>query len=80
MIVFRVGESADMPSGFGNVVRDGYQGQTTSYKIDGDELITWVSQDPYSWTFHKVGDTTYAARSNEFGFANYEIIPRRKSR
>ena len=75
MIVFRVGENADMPSGFGNVVRDGYQGKTSTYKIEGDKLITWVSQDPYSWTFHKLGDTYYAARSNEFGFANYEIIP-----
>ena len=75
MIVFRVGEYVDMPSGFGNVVRDGYQGKTSSYKIDGDKLITWVSQDPYSWTFHKLGDTYYLARSNEFGFANYEIIP-----
>ncbi len=27
MIVFRVGDNADMPSGFGNVVRDGSQGQ-----------------------------------------------------
>ena len=75
MIVFRVGENADMPSGFGNVARDGYQGRTSSYKIEGDKLITWVSQDPYAWTFHKLGDTYYAARSNEFGFANYEIIP-----
>ena len=51
------------------------RGTTSYYKIDGDKLITWVSQDPYSWTFHKLGDTYYAARSNEFGFANYEIIP-----
>jgi hypothetical protein len=75
MIVFRVGESADMPSGFGNVVRDGYQGTTSSYKIEGNKLITWVSQDPYAWTFHKLGTNYYAARNNEFGFANYEIIP-----
>jgi predicted transcriptional regulator len=26
-------------------------------------------------TFYKLGDTYYAARSNEFGYANYEIIP-----
>jgi hypothetical protein len=34
-----------------------------------------VSQEPYSFTFDKVGDTHYAARSNEFGYANYEIVP-----
>ena len=75
MIVFRVGGKADMPSGYGNVVRDGYQGMTVAYKIDGDKLMTFVSQDPYAMTFLKLGDTYYGARSNEFGYANYEIIP-----
>jgi hypothetical protein len=75
MIVFRVGSKADMPSGYGNVVRDGYQGMTVAYKIDGDKLMTFVSQDPYAMTFLKLGDTYYGARSNEFGYANYEIIP-----
>src|SRR5262249_32789378 len=63
------------PSGYGNVMRDGYQGTTIPYKIAGGKLITFVSQDPYAFTFYKLGDTYYAARSNEFGYANYEIIP-----
>ena len=63
-----------MPSGYGNVERDGYQG-TTPYKIEDGRLITFVSQDPYALTFYKLGDTYYAARSNEFGYANYEIVP-----
>jgi len=73
--IFRVGLYANVPSGFGNLMRDGYQGTTSSYKIDGDKLITFVSQDPYAVTFYKLGDTYYGARSNEFGYANYEIIP-----
>ena len=76
MIIFRIGLNADVPSGYGNVMRDGYQGTTSTYKIDGSNLITYVSQDPYAITFHKLGDTYYGARSNEFGYANYEIIPR----
>ena len=64
-----------MPSGFGNVVRDGYEGTTSAYKIEGGKLITFVSQDPYAYTIYKLGDTYYGARSNEFGYANYEIIP-----
>ena len=75
MTVFRVGKYADMPSGYGNVVRDGYQGTTSPYKIEGGKLITFVSQDPYSLTFYKLGTNYYAARNNEFGYANYEIIP-----
>ena len=73
--VFHVGKYSNVPSGFGNVMRDGYQGTTTSYKIEGGKLITMVSQEPYSYTLYKLGDTYYAARNNEFGYANYEIIP-----
>jgi hypothetical protein len=75
MTVFHVGKNAVFPSGYGNVVRDGYEGTTIPYKIDGGKLITFVSQDPYAVTFYKLGNTYYGARSNEFGYANYEIIP-----
>jgi Protein of unknown function (DUF3604) len=73
--LFRIGTEASVPSGFGNVERDGYQGTTSPYKIEDGKLITFVSQDPYAFTFYKFGDTYYAARSNEFGYANYEIVP-----
>jgi hypothetical protein len=73
--VFRVGKHANMPSGFGNVARDGYQGTTSAYKIASGKLVTFVSQHPYSVTFYKLGNTYYGARSNEFGYANYEIVP-----
>jgi hypothetical protein len=72
--IFHVGRYANMPSGFGAVQRDGYQGTTTPYEIKGGKLITWVSQDPYAFTVYKLGDAYYGARSNEFGYANYEII------
>ena len=74
-IVFHVGTAATMPSYVGNPVRNGYQGVTTPYKIEGGKVITKVAQDPYSVTVYKLGDTYYGARSNEFGYANYEIIP-----
>jgi Protein of unknown function (DUF3604) len=77
--LFRIGTNAAVPSGYGNVERDGYQGTTSPYKIEDGKLITFVSQDPYALTFYKLGDTTYAARSNEFGYANYEIVPDPKS-
>lgn len=73
--VFRTGPNAVMPSGWGNVERDGYQGTTSPYKIEAGKLLTYVSQDPYALTFYKLGDTYYAARSNEFGFADYQIVP-----
>jgi hypothetical protein len=72
--VFRVGTDAVVPSGYGSLERDGYQGTASPYKIEGGKLVTLVSQDPYSFMVYKLGDTYYLARSNEFGYANYEII------
>jgi hypothetical protein len=74
-VVFRIGTGAVVPSGFGNVMRDGYQATTSSYEIEDGQLVIPVSQEPYAFTFYRLGSTTYAARSNEFGYANYEIIP-----
>ncbi|HOM15137.1 MAG TPA: hypothetical protein PLB41_17690, partial [Rubrivivax sp.] len=73
-IVFRVGANATTPSATGRQAQEGYEGATSRYQIQGGKLITWVAQEPYSLVFYKLGDTTYAARSNEFGYANYEII------
>ncbi|HET7318639.1 MAG TPA: hypothetical protein VFK23_05840 [Nitrospirota bacterium] len=73
--VFHVGKYASVPSGYGNVLRDGYEGATIPYKIEGGKLITFISQDPYSVTVYKLGNVYYGARSNEFGYANYEIVP-----
>jgi uncharacterized protein DUF3604 len=73
--VWHVGTSAETPSNVGNPVRNGYEGVTTPYKIEGGKVVTDVSQAPYSIAIYKLGDTYYGARSNEFGYANYEIIP-----
>jgi len=75
MNVWHVGPAATIPSYVGNPIRNGYQGITTPYKIEGGRVVTKVQQDPYSLTIYKLGDAYYGARSNEFGYANYEIIP-----
>ena len=74
-IVFHLGKYATLPSSVGNVVRNGYEGVTTGYKIENGKVVTTISQDPFAVTVYKLGDTYYGARSNEFGYANYEIIP-----
>src|SRR5208337_2999868 len=73
--IWHIGRSATIPSYIGNPIRDGYQGVTTPYKIEGGKLVTNISQTPFSITIYKLGDTYYGARSSEFGYANYEIIP-----
>jgi len=73
--VWHIGKYTTMPSYIGNPILNGYQGATTPYKIEGAKVVTKVSQAPYSTTIYKQGDTYYGARSNEFGYANYEMIP-----
>ena len=79
-IVYRVGASAVMPSAFGNVVRDGYQGTTGAYRIEGGKLVIPVSQEPYAFTFYKVGDTYYAARTTSSAMPTTRSFRRRRSR
>ena len=73
--VWHIGRNATTPSSYGNPVRDGYQGTTTPYKIENGKVVTTISQDPFAVTVYKLGDAYYGARSNEFGYANYEMIP-----
>jgi uncharacterized protein DUF3604 len=73
--IFHIGPNTRMPSEYGNVIRNGYEGTTTPYTIDGGKVVTYVAQEPFALTWYKLGDAYYAARSNEFGYANYEVIP-----
>jgi len=74
-IVWHIGKYTTLPSYVGNPMLNGYQANTSPYKIEGGKLTIKVAQDPYSMTVYKLGDTYYGARSSEFGYANYEMIP-----
>jgi hypothetical protein len=65
-----------VPSAFGNVVANGYHGVTTPYSIQNGKLVTNLSQAPIEVAVYKMGGSYYGARSNEFGCANYEIMPK----
>jgi hypothetical protein len=73
--IFHVDRYTNVPRGYGTVPRDGYRGTTIPYKIENGKLIMLRPQGPYSFTVYNLGDTYYGARSNEFGYANYEMIP-----
>ena len=74
-LIQHVGTSSTLPSYVGNPMRNGQLANTSPYKIEGGKLTVKVAQDPYSTTIYKLGDTYYGARSSEFGYANYEMIP-----
>lgn len=75
-IVWNVGKNATLPSNVGNVAQSGYQGVTSPYTIENGKVVTMLSQEPYSVTVYKLSNMYYGARSNEFGYANYEILPK----
>ena len=74
-IVWHIGKYTTLPSYVGNPILNGYQANTSPYKIEGGKLTTKVAQNPYSMTIYKLGDTYYGARSSDFGYAHYEMIP-----
>ncbi len=49
-------------------------GAPAQYEIKDGHIITTISMTPFAITVYKAGDKYVAARSNEFGFANYEIV------
>ena len=48
-------------------------GSPAPYEIKGGEIITTIGEAPFAVTIYKVGDKYWGARSNEFGYANYEL-------
>jgi hypothetical protein len=70
-VIYHVGRYAVLPSEVGNVYQVGYQGISSGYTIQNGKI---VADSPFEVTVYKVGDKQLAARSNEFGFVNYEIM------
>ena len=63
------------PSEVGDVFHGGLTGQGSAYAIKDGAIVTTLGNAPYEATVYKLGDKYLAARSNEFGFANYEVVP-----
>jgi hypothetical protein len=69
------GRGAVQPSEIGDPAASSYLGLTSPYYINNGKLVTEMVGTPFEVTVYKLGDKYYGARSNEFGYANYEIIP-----
>ena len=48
-------------------------GSAAPYEISGGKIITTLGETPFAVTVYRVGDKYWGARSNEFGYANYEL-------
>lgn len=59
----------------GDAAAAGYLGNSRTYNIVNGTIVTELVGTPLEVKVYKVGDKYLAARSNEFGYANYEMIP-----
>ena len=56
-----------------DVLHSGELGSAAHYEIRGGKIVTTIAGTPFEITVYRVGDKYVAARSNEFGYANYEV-------
>ena len=49
--------------------------QSAAYEIRSGRVVTMLNGTPFEVTVFKTGDKYVAARSSEFGYANYEVTP-----
>jgi len=70
-----VGRKTTLPSMVGNALEASYLSTTAPYYINNGKIVTSQVGTPIEITVYKAGGKYLAARSNEFGYANYEIIP-----
>ena len=59
----------------GDATTAGHLGNSRTYNIVNGTIVTELVGTPLEVKVYKVGDKYIAARSNEFGYANYEMIP-----
>jgi len=70
-----VDKKMTMQSLTGDAAEAGRFATSQTYNIKDGKIQTDLVGTPSDITVYKVGDKYLAARSNEFGYANYEIIP-----
>jgi hypothetical protein len=68
-----VGKRMTLPSQVGNPAEASYLVTSRPYYLNNGKIVNELVGTPVEITVYKVGDKYYGARSNEFGYANYEI-------
>jgi len=70
-----MGRKYALPSLTGDPAGGSYLGTSQPYFINNGKIVTSLVGTPIEITVYKLGNKYVGARSNEFGYANYEIIP-----
>jgi hypothetical protein len=74
-LISNINGKVPQPSEVGDVLHGGALGMGSAYTIKDGAIVTTLGNAPYEATVYKLGDKYIAARSNEFGYANYEVVP-----
>jgi hypothetical protein len=74
-LIMNIDGKVPQPSEIGDVMHGGSVGASSFYAIKDGKVVTSLGNAPYQVAVYKVGDKYFGARSNEFGYANYEIVP-----
>jgi hypothetical protein len=74
-LVDHAGGNAVQPSAVGDAAAASFLGTPSPYYINHGKIVAVLAGTPIEVTAYKLGDKYYGARSNEFGYVNYEIIP-----
>lgn len=70
-----IGKSSTLPSLTGDAARSSYLATTSPYFINSGKIVTELVGTPIEITVYKMGEKYFGARSNEFGYANYQLTP-----
>jgi len=70
-----VGRNAAMQSLTGDAAEGAYLGASRTYNIANGKIVTELVGTPIEIAVYKLGDKYFGARSNEFGYANYAMVP-----
>ncbi|WP_318528261.1 DUF3604 domain-containing protein [Mesorhizobium sp. ZC-5] len=74
-VILNFDPGSPVPQHFGNVTQDAYLGVPVHYEVTDGKIVESFGNEQLSWSAYQVGDRTLLARSNEFGYANYEVVP-----
>ena len=74
-LVDHAGRGTVQASRVGDAAAASYLGTPSPYYINNGKIVTVLAGTPIEVTAYKMGDKYYGSRSDEFGYANYEIIP-----
>jgi hypothetical protein len=70
-----VGRKMALPSATGDAVDASSLATSRTYNLINGKIVTMLVGTPIEITVYKVGNKYVGARSNEFGYANYELVP-----